>query len=247
MNHFADVLQRTSDRLDLPQPARSRVLLEIAADIEDSYALHLKRGLDEETARREAIESFDLSDETLAELARVHCGPVRRVLDHLSAGALRFWERLLLGALCGVACYVGGWMTQGIRIFLDAGPFAWPVLLTAVAALLLSVAKFYRLFLKQDHYWRHLQRGLVPLLGLAVLMMFLGFTGSWLEVWRLANEAEGGDTHLMVYMMRWALQTTALLQLSLGLALLSALAWFGLAGKVGRIERHEAELLFRAR
>ena len=33
MSSFAEILQRIDSRLDLPQPARSRILLEIAADL----------------------------------------------------------------------------------------------------------------------------------------------------------------------------------------------------------------------
>jgi hypothetical protein len=87
-----------------------------------------------------------------------------------------------------------------------------------------------------------LRRELDLLLALAVLMAFLGFAGTWFEVWRLAGEAVGGTTPVALFLMRWALRATALLQVSLGLALLSALVWFGLAGKVSRIERCEAGL-----
>jgi hypothetical protein len=243
MNRFAEILRRTGERLDLPQPARSRVLLEIAADMEDLYALHRERGLDEETARRRAVDSFDLSDESLAALARVHCGPVRRLMDRLSAGARRWWEWALLAAIFAAACQAGGWLTRSDRLVRDAGPFAWPVLLVAAAALVLAAAKFYQLFLKQDHHWRRLQRGLTPLLGLSVLLAFLGFSGSWFAVLGLAREAAGSSEPVLAFMLRWALQSAALLQLSLGLALLNALAWFGLAGKAGRVERHEAEML----
>jgi hypothetical protein len=245
MNRFAEILQRTSDRLDLPQPARSRVLLEIAADMEDVYAVQRERGLDEADAVREAIESCDLSDGALAELTRVHRGPIRRALDRISSRAVRHWERLLLFILVASACYTGGWLTQGTRVVRDAGPFAWPVLLGAVVASVVAIAKFYQLYLKQDHRWRGLRRGLSPLLGIAVFLVFLGFTGSWLEALKLAGKSVASEREIVPHLLQWALQATALLQLSLGLAVLIALAWFGLAGKVGQIENYEAELLLR--
>ena len=184
MSRFAEVLRRNSDRLDLPQPARSRVLLEIAADMEDVYALQRERGLDEAAAMREAVESCALSDEALAELARVHRGSVRRALDRISSGALRLWERLLLFLFFASACYMGGWLTKGARIARDSGPFAWPILLVAVIAPVVAIAKFYQLFLKQDHRWRGLQRGLAPLLGMALLLFFLRI------YWKLARGFE---------------------------------------------------------
>ncbi|MCP4574654.1 MAG: hypothetical protein GY838_20075 [bacterium] len=243
MNRFNDTLRRTSDRLDLPQPARCHVLLEIAADMEDLFAALQARGLDEESARRQAIEDTDLSEESLRELTRVHAGPVRRVLDRLSDRALQRWERILLVAVVALTLYAAGGWAVGGQLFRDSGPVAWPVLAAALGVFVTAASKFYQLFLKQDHAWRRLHRGLGSVLGLSVLIMFLGFAGTWLEVFRLAGEAAGSDQHVMFFMMRWALRSTALLQLSLGLALLGGLAWFGLAGKVNRIARDEAALL----
>jgi len=241
MNRFGDVLRDIDARLDLPQPARSRLLLEIAADLDQTYATLRERGVSAEDAHREAVDAFDLSSESLDQLARVHCGPVRRALDRLSADALPRWERLLLFIVILGVVLAGSWWDRGDQLFRDAGPFAWPVVLVFAAALGVAAGLAYRLFLKQDHRRRGLRRHADSMLVLVVLMAFLGFAGSWFEVWRLAGEAIGGTTPVAVFQMRWALLASALLQVSLGLALLSALAWFGLAGKVSRIERYEAE------
>lgn len=247
MSRFAATLRALDARLDLPQPARGRLLLEVAADLEDLFLAHRERGLAEADAHREALADCDLSDEAVAALVRVHCGPVRRALDRLSADALRVWERVLLGLAVLAVVQTGGWLSRGDRVFRDAGPFAWAVLLTAAVAVAMALALAYRLYAKQDHRPHQLRGRLDLLLGLAVLMAFLGFGGTWVEVWRLAAEgrAQGGETTAL--MLRWALRATALLQVSLGLALISALSWFGLAGTVGRIERCEAELLLGER
>ena len=50
MSRFAGVLKRVSDGLDLPQPTRSRILLEMAGDLQDLYEHHLGQGMDEERA-----------------------------------------------------------------------------------------------------------------------------------------------------------------------------------------------------
>ena len=50
MTRFRDILLRTSDRLELPQPVKSRILLEISADLEDIYDECVSRGMSGEEA-----------------------------------------------------------------------------------------------------------------------------------------------------------------------------------------------------
>jgi hypothetical protein len=245
MSRFAAYIRSTAERLAVPQPARSRILLEMAADMEDLFALFLERGLDEEEARRRAVESFDLSDESLAELVAVHRNPVQRLLDSLSAEALARWEYALLTVLVLLTVLTSARLISGRQIFSDAGIFTWPVLLTGLAALAVAAAKFYQLHIKQDHEYRRAARGLNLLLRLVVLLPFLGFLGSGVGAARLLGDAEAASRPVAAVLLAWALQTTALLQISLGLGVLFALAWFLLAGKVGRIERDEAEILLR--
>ena len=99
MNEFGSVLRSLSDRLDLPQPARSRVLIEVAADLTDLEAVYIERGSTPEQAREQALERLDLSDEAIRELVRVHGSPLRRGLDRLGERGRRRWERMALGAL----------------------------------------------------------------------------------------------------------------------------------------------------
>jgi len=243
MSRFVEILHQTSERLTLPQPARSRVLLEIAADMDDLFVAYRERGLGEDEAREKTLEDMDLSDEALSQLAQVHAGPVRLVLDRLSSRTLQIWERALLILVVVSAFVAGDWLFSSDRLFRDAGIFAWPVLVVALAALVLSIVKFYQLFLKQDHSIRALHGSLDLILGLSVFLLFLGFAGGWVEVWRLKQAAAVEPLPVVVFMLRWAMVATALLQLSLGLGILNALVWFGLAGKVSHIERHEAEVL----
>ena len=72
MSRFAEVLTRISAGLDLPQATRSRILLEMAGDLEDLYQHHRSQGLDEAQATRRAEEAFVASDEALKHLAHIH-------------------------------------------------------------------------------------------------------------------------------------------------------------------------------
>ena len=67
MSRFTGLLKRTAARLDLPQPTKSHVLLEMAADLEDLFAAYRERGFGEEEAARRVEEKFDASDDALNE------------------------------------------------------------------------------------------------------------------------------------------------------------------------------------
>ena len=59
MSRFADVLNQVRDRLEIPEPSRTRIVLEMASDLEDSYQYYLDQGHDEAEAARLARETFD--------------------------------------------------------------------------------------------------------------------------------------------------------------------------------------------
>jgi len=150
VSRFAPVIRRTAERLTLPQPARSRILLEMAADMEDLFQLFRGQGMNEDEAHRRAIESFDLSEESLADLVAVHRNPIRRLLDSLSAEALARWEYALLTILVLLTVLASVHLLGSWHVLRDAGIFTWPVLTAGLAALAVATAKFYQLYLKQD-------------------------------------------------------------------------------------------------
>jgi len=60
MTQFTPILKRINERLDLPQPTKSRIILEIASDLEDTFRFYLQKGLDEQESFQKAEEKFDL-------------------------------------------------------------------------------------------------------------------------------------------------------------------------------------------
>jgi hypothetical protein len=128
MTRFADTLRRLNDKLDLPQPVRSRILLEIDSDLNALYQHFRDSGLSEETARRQAVEHCDLSDEALAELVDVHTSWFRRFLDRFSVQAQTRWERAFLILLLVFVAAVTAPLVVSIRVFEVASFAVWPVL-----------------------------------------------------------------------------------------------------------------------
>jgi hypothetical protein len=243
MTSFAEVLRPLRARLPLPQPARTRVLLEIAADLEDMYRHYRASGLSEEEARVKAVDTFDLSDDALAELVRVHTSLFRRLLDRLSAQAQSRWERGLLLIVAGTLAFVCMQVVLRGAIVAVAGAQVWPTLICGLAGLTLGLVKFYQIQIKQDHELRRARRGLDAIAILAGAQVLLGFLIAWFSLYlaarRIANDVEYAGVHLF----NWLLSASALLSVSLMGALLTAMIWFALARSVAGIADAEAALL----
>jgi len=243
---FAEIITELSERLDLPQPARSRLLLEVAADLEDLFAFYREQGKDEATARQQALEQCDLSDESLTQLVQVHCNGLRHWLDGISIQVRGLYERIILIALVAFVALASGGMMLSQDFFHSASEFIWPVLATALVTLALVLRKVYGLWLKQDHHPRRLRRGLSPILYLAGVQLLLGAYGFWLELYGLAWRARQDLEPALAQTLDWLTEGSALLVFCFAVSMLTALAWLALAQKVAQVEEAELEFLLNS-
>jgi hypothetical protein len=243
MTDFTDVLDPLSSRLPLPQPARSRVLLEIAADLEDAYRHYRDAGLPEPEARRRAMEAFELSDQALAELVQVHTSPFRKLLDRLSGQAQSRWERAVLIVVAASVAIIAVEMMLRETVIRDAGTLVWPALICGMSGLLLGLSKFYQLYIKQDHEIRSVRRGLDAIAALAGAQVLLGFLACWLYLYKYAELISSNVANTFNYLFEWLLSSAALLSVSISGGLFTAFIWFVLAQRAAGIEDAEAALL----
>lgn len=228
MTHFRAQLAALDRRLPLEGPVRDRVLMEVAADLEDMFEHFRGTGLGAEEAAGRAVQACDLSDTALAELVRVHsCGP-SRLQDRVAGPGPSRWELLLivvmgLGVISGVFLQppAGG-------IIGDAGPAVWPVLALFAMAVGRAVwALFRRSRARAD-------RAHQAVLMLAVWQFVLGVTGIWIGLYRGVLASRQEITRLGVFLFDWLQGSAALLCVALACTLLSALIWYGLAGRAAR-------------
>jgi hypothetical protein len=247
MSRFSEVLRRSAARLDLPQPIRSHVLLEMAADLEDMFAAYRQRGLSENEAEFKVMERFDASDDALRELTRLHSSAFRRWMDRFSAQARTVWERVMLVAILLFVALMTGRPLLSTTFFRDASGFIWPAILIGIATLGIFLAKGYQLYLKKDHDIRGLSRWLPTLLLLACAAPANGLFGYILTLYsamtRIAGEIEMAGPYLTV----WLFGSTVTMIFSLLVAILAAVFWFVLINKVARIEVAEAALILEDR
>jgi len=248
MTDFADVLLPLSARLPLPQPARSRVLLEIAADLEAMYRHYREAGLSEAEARSKAVDAFDLSDQALADLVQVHTSAFRKLLDRLSVQAQSRWERTLLVLVAVAVAAAALRLYTGGPVIADAGWLVWPPLFCAAAGLLLGLAQSYQMSVRQESQPVRLRRGVDAVAVLAIAQCLLGFFGTYIGLYIAAWRIVGDVRNAFVYLFHWLLSGAALLSVSLSGALLTAMIWFALAKRAAVIADAEAmQLLATAR
>ena len=72
MDEFKPLLRKINESLDLPQPIKSRIVLEIAADLKDAFASYKRLGLSDKEAIMKTKEIFKFDKKTINELKSVH-------------------------------------------------------------------------------------------------------------------------------------------------------------------------------
>lgn len=244
MNDFSPHLRQIAGRLPIQEPTRSRVLLEIASDMEDLFQHLLREGLETEEATAAVVEQFDLSDEALTELARIHGSPLNRSLDGLSGQARSTWERVVLGlvALFIIPGLVGGLVFQPTLI-LDASPVVYALVGLLLLGLGIGIWRVSGLF-RPGHAPAPVSRkGIRTLPGLALLLLFLGASGIWVELYRAALGIRGTPTLALRYLVEWLHLASATLVVALSGALLLGLIWFFLETRATHLDERAAALL----
>lgn len=243
MSRFADLLRSIDIRLDLPKPTRARILLEIAADLEDLYEFYLERGLSEEKARALTEEKFDFSEKSLAELIAVHQSGLRSFMDRLSLQTQSRWEQAVVAALLLFTAAAGGSTFFHEDFFQQAGTFIWPVIGIGVAAGIVALTKFYHLFLRKERDPRDRRKGLPLLLLLSSASLLVGLYGFSVELYLALRKLAFKPEEVWLHVIVWLQKGSPVFLFGLTVTLVTAIFWFVLVHKVLSIERMEVDLL----
>ena len=258
MNRFTTLLKSINDRLPLPQPAKSRILLEIAADLHDTHDYYLRKGFSEGEAVTKAEEKFDLTDEAITELAAIHQSSFKKLLDRIHWETRSRWERLVLALVILTVLTVGARAVFSTGFVLQASAFVWPILLVFAGVAAVSLLKSYQLYVKKDHHIKRLHRGLPVILFLGGVNLFIGLFGYVYEIFAaramtlysgffavIVTAVKGGDEFFFLSVECVSRCASMAMMCALG-TLVTALIWFALATKVKKIEAAEAAYLLGA-
>lgn len=223
MTRFAHVLRRAESTLRTPEPGRTRVLMELAQDLEDLFAELRAGGLTEEEAAGRAEELLAPSPEALEALGRVHAPLHVRLAERYSEGSGHQVERWLLTGATVLSLLFAGYVLLAASSLSPSSPGSW---LGAVGVLgaLLALAAWHGAAVLLPSGRGGMPWHMTMLLWLAGLAGAVGLAGATVEVWRLAQVAQSGAgvPELFGYIGRAA----EVMIFALMLMLATLLVWF---------------------
>lgn len=243
MSGFEAEIRRVAEQLDLPQPVRSRVLMELAADLEDLAAALREEGMEAGEARRRALESLLPSTAALSELRGVHRPLYQRLVDRFSERARHRLEQLLLVAISAVVLGVGIGALARTHLLSSPSLFVWPLLGLAVLIVGLGSGKILQLYVVKDHAPARLRRGMFLLPVLAGASGSVGVIGLVLDFYATAAAVEADVRLQAVLLLDWLRRDMPMLALALLVTVLAGLFWFVASVRIAHIEQAEAEAL----
>jgi hypothetical protein len=242
MKRFAHVLSKAQEQLEIPEPFRTRVLLEMASDLEDSFEFHLSQGCDEAEAARRAEESFGTSEEALRHLTKIHESGIGGMQSRLSGQIGRPWEKALLVVIFAFEIWATAKVVSHEAFFMFVSPFVWVIGALALAAFLFTAWKLYQIFFEKGPDVRRLRSGLSTLLFFAGTSLAVTGCGFLFHIQRFFRaNYEAAAESLFMNFAGWMATISFMMVLGLLVAMLTALIWYVLSNLVARAERREVE------
>ena len=257
MDPFKTLLISINKKLELPQPTKSRIILEISADLNDAFASFKNQGMSEKEAIEAAKQKFNLDKTALNKLIEIHQTTYRRWFDHLSTSAQSWWERTLLVGLLTFVIISGGITMMNVPLVVESSPFVWIIYSFAIVAFALFIQKIYQIYIKKDHNLSTLKKGTPLLLFIAGLTLIFCVWGYY---WQLNNFKEYG--HIletkMIYLIvttdssfadiykqlvTWMVESSSFVMISMMVSVVISLMWYFLMVKISKIEEAEATIL----
>lgn len=243
MNPFAATLKTIYSELDLPQPEKSRILLEISADMEDCYQTYLDSGIPEKEAFQQTQDQFSLDSNNLQALVQIHTPPVKRMMDRFSQQAQSRWEKtILLLLLCLILAFAGPDLIS-MQMIRDAGKYAAPILTFALLGLLVFLFKVYHLNLKKSYDIHRLRDGIMLLLFLGGAGLMTGIVGSCTETVQLTKHVLADMDSFLYHFLHTLVQNSAMITMGILNAISVGIYWFILIRKIEEIEQSELRML----
>jgi hypothetical protein len=178
-------------------------------------------------------------------------------LDKINAQAQSRWERVVFVLMF---IFVIAISIQGIfsaQFFLQASIWIYPVLGIFLTTILISIPKFYQLYVKKDHRVEKLRTGLSLIFGLGVLNLVIGTIGYVMELYLASDSAllfmnhlayiitiqEAGSVQTLSNITTWMIKSSSLIMFTLVATIVIAFICYMLMNKVWKIERAEAAVL----
>lgn len=243
MTGFDAELRALARELSLPEPTRSRVLLELRSDLEDMAGALRERGVAEEEARRRALTTLLPDAAARSALAVVHRPLYQRVVDRFSVPGRHRLERGFLAVLAGLQLAVGAGLLVRLDLLRSPSSFLWPVLVLAALVPTAGVAKLLELYVVRSAGRDRLRRGVTLPLVLGGAAAVVAFGGLVVDLYGVAGRVEADVALQAVEVLGWLRRSAALLLVGVLAVSAGVLFWLAAAVRVARVERMEAMAL----
>lgn len=257
MTRFISLLKDINSRLSLPQPLKSQILLEIAGDLDELYEHYRKKGYPEEEALQLAKEKFDVSEESLSGLLRVHEPFPEKISHTIFARTQSRWElTILIISLFAITLFlVSEFLTSDF--FTYTSNFIWPVLLLSGIIVMQSMIFVYILFIKKNPNIRKVRSGIHSILFFGVMCLLLGIFGYFIEIFMTDNyflylgpmlfvimhDGRPDYVEFLSQIPGWYVKCSSLVMFSIFMTIFSGVVWHVLLQKLTKIEQNDIAVL----
>lgn len=228
-------------RLAMPLPARTRLLNELRHDLEGLTTRLVARGMPFEEARRRASETLVPDGAALTELERLSAPRYVRATAGLRPSVVRLVERGALALATTALISAAAWALVRADLLADASPFLWPVLGLGAVLGAAVLAKAFELWVKGAH--DRPRRGLGAIAALSATTLWLGCTGTLVDLVRLATVLESRPEEAVARATAWLVRDSALLATASILTLAGALGWLALSTWIAHVEHAHREAM----
>ena len=257
MTRFISILKDINARLSLPQPLKSQILLEIAGDLDESYEYFRKKGHSEEKALQLAKEKFDVSDESISNLQKVHEPFPEKISHNILARTQSRWELvILILSLSAITLFLGiEFFTSDF--FTNTSNFIWPVLLISGIIVIQSLIFIYILFIKRNPNIRKVRSGIHSILFFGAMCLLLGLLGYFIEIFMtdnyflflgpmmlvLLHDGRPDYIEFLSQIPGWYVKCSSLIMFSIFISIFSGVVWHVLLRKLIKTEQNDIAVL----
>lgn len=241
MSGLERVVERARGALDVPHPAKARILEELVSDAESLYAHYRRLGHDEASATREVEARLGVREPAAAELALLHRPLYARMVERYAAGREMAVEISLL-VMTALALLGAGIVSMTRLNLLGASPLPWLVLIAGSGAWLTAVVSTFRILVRGDTRLDSMRRGLAAIPVLSFVAGSAAALSAVFDLYAVLPPAEAELGQVFRVLMPWVRDSATLLSAALATAAGTGIVWFLLQTRIAAAERAERAL-----
>ena len=243
MEKFESTLKIISKKIELPQPMKSKILLEISADLNDAYELYIEQGFNEKEALTEAENKFNLDENSINELIQIYNTGFYKWLNNISDRTRNKWERIALIVIILFSLFFIGKLIFTTHFFLKTSIFVLPVLAVSFLATIFILIKYYQIFIIKDHNIKRLRSNLPTILFFGGASLLAGLIGFFIDLFLTVSKIASDLKNTLIYFIDWLIRSSSYLMICFTLIIFLLVLLYIFYIKLTKIEFQATEHL----